>query len=517
MSVTVTFVSIYGENRNLICETRCYEPHRTKREKPLELLGLHHKLLPVEKMSSDENVDNWNYKPVANYKMYSGPVSDRKTKAIFYICTSRLCLIQCPCVSCCGESMNEVPSVESFEDHRKYHHCPHVSCTFCSQLLETFPTFSYSRSISQGPFYAPKYKNEQTFYFSHCYEYGPVRKFLLQCESCDMKFKKVSHKKRHFLQEHYEARFSCKLCSKGFPRKDTLMCHIDEVHEVTKISCDKCDSKFSNKRNLTRHYKKFHVETMVPQFVCEMCGDSFFTKIQMQKHVKKDHKRFECSLCCSKFSTKFCLSVHNQTSHSCTSCDKRFCTARQLKAHEKCLHGAKPQLTCESCKNNFTTKYWLDKHIKNRIECSCENCEFQCCNEKSKIKHTNAIHKVKKCDICGTARTSLENLNEHMSKDHSKSDNTNKISAYDEHVDPKTLNVDSQGLYTVYFKTEEKYPAVLKKFTQHTEGDSPIIYSGREENSFLVSFTEAAELVGAIRASKESLELDCVRILTNED
>ena len=101
MSVTVTFVSIYGENRQLnsICETRCYEPHRTKREKPLELLGLHHKLLPVEKMSSDENVDNWNYKPVANYKMYSGPVSDRKTKAIFYICTSRLCLIQCPCVS----------------------------------------------------------------------------------------------------------------------------------------------------------------------------------------------------------------------------------------------------------------------------------------------------------------------------------------------------------------------------------------------------------------------------------
>ena len=71
MSVTVTFVSIYGENRNLICETRCYEPLRTKREKPLELLGLHHKLLPVEKMSSDENVVKWNYKPVANYKQIS--------------------------------------------------------------------------------------------------------------------------------------------------------------------------------------------------------------------------------------------------------------------------------------------------------------------------------------------------------------------------------------------------------------------------------------------------------------
>jgi hypothetical protein len=515
MSVNVIFVSIYGENRrsNSICETR-YEPLRSKREKPIKLLGLHHKLLPVEKTSSAETVDNWNYKPVANYKMYSGPVSDRKTKAIFYICTSHLCLIQCPCVICRGESMNEVASVESFEDHRKYHHCPHTSCTFCSQLLEAFPAFSYSRSISLGPFYAPKYRDEKTFYFSHSYEYGPESMFLLQCESCDKKFKKISHKKRHFLQEHYEARFSCNLCSKRFPRKDTLMCHIDEVHEVTKISCDKCDSKFSNKRNLMRHHKKFHVEIMLPQFVCEMCGDSFFTKIQMQKHMKKDHKQFECSLCSSKFSTKFNLRLHNQTSLPCTSCDKTFCTNRQLSDHEKSFHGARSQLTCESCNTTFSAKFGLEKHYKNMNECWCEQCQLKCCNERAKIKHIYAIHKAKKCDICGTDRRSLEYLNEHISKEHLKSDHANKLSDFDENIDPKALNVDCKGLYTVYFETDAKYPAVFKEFNQHAEGGSPSIFSGREENSFLVSFTESAALLRAIRGSKDSLKLINVRIVS---
>ena len=518
--VEVIFVPIYqnGDNHSLnsICVIRPYEHHRTTRIKPLELLGKHHKLLPVKRMSSTESLDKWIYKPVANYKKYAGPVSDLKTKAIFYTCTSHLCLIQCPCVSCRGEPVDEVASVESFEDHRKYHHCPHSSCTFCSQLLETFPAFSYLRSISVGPFYDPKYENKKTFYFSHRYGFGPVNKFLLQCESCDKKFKKVSHKKRHFLQEHYEAKFSCNLCTKSFPRMDSLRCHIEEVHEMTKISCDKCDSNFSNKQNLNRHCKKFHVEAM-PQFVCDMCGDSFYNKIQLQKHVKKDHKRFECSLCYCKFSTKFHLSIHNQASIACTSCDETFCTKRQLKAHEKSIHGAKPQLTCESCNKSFTTKFWLEKHRKNMNECWCEYCEFKCCNEKAKLKHIYAIHKAKKCDICGTDRTSLENLNEHICKEHSESDKTNKFSEYDEHVDPKTLNVDYQGSYTVYFKTEAKYPAVLKTLTQHTEGGSPIICSGREENSFLVSFTEAAELIRAIRASKEILEMDCVRIITNKD
>jgi hypothetical protein len=148
-------------------------------------------------------------------------------------------------------------------------------------------------------------------------------------------------------------------------------------------------------------------------------------------------------------------------------------------------------------------------------ECWCENCQFKCCNEKAKTKHIYAIHKIKKCDFCGTDRTSLEYLNEHISKEHLKSYNNNNLSVYDENIDPKALNVDCKGLYTVYFKTDAKYPAVFKEFNQYAEGGSPLIYSGREVNSFLVSFTEAAALLRAIRESKDSLELISVRMVSN--
>ena len=67
----------------------------------------------------------------------------------------------------------------------------------------------------------------------------------------------------------------------------------------------------------------------------------------------------------------------------------------------------------------------------------------------------------------------------------------------------------------MYLETDAKYPAVFKEFNQHAEGGSPSIFSGREENSFLVSFTESAALLRAIRGSKDSLKLINVRIVSN--
>ena len=66
-------------------------------------------------------------------------------------------------------------------------------------------------------------------------------------------------------------------------------------------------------------------------------------------------------------------------------------------------------------------------------------------------------------------------------------------------------------------KISVELTAPVKKSIQHTDGDSPIIFTGREENSFLVSLTEADLLVKALRASKEMLALHCVRILNNKD
>ena len=76
-----------------------------------------------------------------------------------------------------------------------------------------------------------------------------------------MKFKKVSHRKRHFLQVHYEAKFSCQDCGKKFTRYDTLLNHKDTVHSVNEpgFPCDKCKSTLTLKKNSKVNEQKFHV------------------------------------------------------------------------------------------------------------------------------------------------------------------------------------------------------------------------------------------------------------------
>ena len=43
------------------------------------------------------------------------------------------------------------------------------------------------------------------------------------------------------------------------------------------------------------------------------------------------------------------------------------------------------------------------------------------------IVNIYAIHKAKKCNICGSGRTSLEYLSANISYEHLKSDNVNKL------------------------------------------------------------------------------------------
>jgi hypothetical protein len=114
-------------------------------------------------------------------------------------------------------------------------------------------------------------------------------------------------------------------------------------------------------------------------------------------------------------------------------------------------------------------------------------CDLQLCNERIKIEHTFVIHKVRKCEICGTDRSSLENLNLHILEEHSNSDIIDGKVTFDENIDPESLNIDSKGLYTMYLKTKEKYPAVFQEFIKYCEGPQ-VISSGRHEDSYLVSY-----------------------------
>ena len=395
MSIEVVFSSIFGSGHNLIKMIRQDHPGSSQRQTE-PVVGIHHKLIPIKKLNTEGRAATLSYQPKANNLCYDGPFSDLKTRQIFYTCEYGLCLVGCPCSICLDKVAGDVQEDTrgGLEEHMLYHHVPHGDCGFCSQLLNIFPAFSYTKERSIGPFYDAKDVFERwCHFFEHVHQIDNGTKFKkLECEVCAQVFQKVSDKKRHYLQYHYEAKFNCEVCHKNFSRKDTMISHIASVHSEKQFSCAHCDSKFSRKSSLMRHYEKFHSNDQTPEQSCDYCGEKFATLRLVQKHKRQYHKRFECARCMKSFSTRIYLSVHSRTSVQCGLCDLVFCNNTLLKSHSDSAHEG-DEYKCDICEKKFASKFGLTSHIKSRVKSSCDLCGLELCNKRHKFMHTFFAHK----------------------------------------------------------------------------------------------------------------------------
>ena len=391
--IELCFVPAFGGNssKNRVSLTR--QDHNNSNRRQIEpTIGKHHRLTPVTKIkyNSGKTAVWWKYAPKFINKVIFGPFTSLETKKVMYTCEQHQCLIECPCNKCSNEDEKST-TAEKFEDHRMYHHVPHGTCIYCLELLRVIPMYSYKRFVSTGPFYSPKYVLHKTYVFTHGYSIDySLKKKKLDCEYCDQTFKKVSHKKRHFLQVHYESVFTCPICEKTFMRKDKLLEHDNLIHSAQKqlFPCDICGSKFTVKANLTRHVKKIHSSTTSkPENLCQDCSATFYTLQDLQKHRKKEHKQFQCDSCRKKFSTKYNLNVHSRIKISCVNCDLQFCTKSEQNDHENSTHSEVPKFKCDECGTTFTRKQYLENHEKNRVESKCPQCDMKFCNERAKSKH----------------------------------------------------------------------------------------------------------------------------------
>ena len=92
----------------------------------------------------------WICKPTATQPsvFLFGPASLTSNRAVIYACERNVCHIMCPCLGCTRNSQLDFISVQDlFQDHYLYHHVPHNTCVFCSQLLDIFPAFSYDKFV----------------------------------------------------------------------------------------------------------------------------------------------------------------------------------------------------------------------------------------------------------------------------------------------------------------------------------------------------------------------------------
>ena len=273
-----------------------------------------------------------------------------------------------------------------------------------------------------------------------------VRTF--NCETCGKAFKKNSDKNRHTMRFHKDIKFPCTICNKSFSRKDNLSVHISMVHEKDKISCQRCGIKFSKKSSLSRHIKTFHSRGVDGENICECCEGSFPSQRLLQMHVKKVHKRFKCFECSSRFSSKEHLKEHAKNIKvECKECNIKFCTKSLLRDHIKREHSDGVRNVCNLCGESFSSNFRFRTHVQTRKLCLCDICGMQLCNERDKVFHIYRHHKVRKCDICGTTRTSLVFLNNFISIEHK--DGADVVDAPQE-VTIELLKPDCNGMYTIH-------------------------------------------------------------------
>ncbi|TRY73481.1 hypothetical protein TCAL_05055 [Tigriopus californicus] len=200
----------------------------------------------------------------------------------------------------------------------------------------------------------------------------------IQC-GCDIKFRSLTHKHRHFDEHHRDKILKqfgslknplgskikrkrkkergahvCDTCGKVLGSVNTLKDHINRTHN--KFHCNHCKIDFPSAKKFKRHWTQAHPDSdmELPDgwFSCDQCPQRFQEKIYVQRHWELVHgteedKAYKCGLCQKNFSEKPKLKYHMLNIHiksrpyNCRSpgCTSTFNYCGNLYAHEKKLHG----------------------------------------------------------------------------------------------------------------------------------------------------------------------------------
>ncbi|KAK3930390.1 Zinc finger protein 287 [Frankliniella fusca] len=280
------------------------------------------------------------------------------------------------------------------------------------------------------------------------------------CEVCGKEFARSWHLKRHFiihsgerpficvdcgdtfvtagdLSFHHQrdhTTFACKLCPETFARIAYLKLH-SKIHrsESGKWRCFVCDSEYDTKSDLIDHQTTHAMLNSIMKGVCEQCGMSFKSVVDLENHMKSHIVIHACPLCNKSFKQSTTLTEHMRNMHKveppgktgkmsalfvCLQCQREYDNILSLKQHLQMHSWAKP-CKCPECGDCFRGANDLKVHM--RVHTG--ERPFQCpvCHERFTQKGNLNVHirthtgeKPFECQICGRCFLKSSNLKEHL-------------------------------------------------------------------------------------------------------
>ncbi|CAH2007013.1 unnamed protein product [Acanthoscelides obtectus] len=354
--------------------------------------------------------------------------------------------------------------------------CSHCRSAFVNKetldahILKKHPKFAIT--ISSEIFKCPHCKFQTTMKLDlnkHMLQH-PTKKvgrnMLTTCCHCNATFKDLQNLSEHIIKKHpefistvYHKIHCCTSCEFKTTKKNRLTRHMsthssqvsDKNNEVPvrkKIcpTCVHCNTTFKIMKSLNNHILRKHpdhsesVSSTSQILHCMHCSYQTLWKKVLIEHILTHSKLQSCSYCIESFKSKGDLNSHISEKHArkihhCTYCDFTSSYGTCLKKHMMKHTGNYKLVKCKYCEETFKKTETLNSHIiKNHPEFvdSISHKIYECpsCVYKTVSKYLMSRHKLQHpesgndslifCPHCNGSFTEKDDLDEHISKQHSE-------------------------------------------------------------------------------------------------
>ncbi|XP_052859863.1 transcription factor grauzone-like [Anopheles cruzii] len=249
--------------------------------------------------------------------------------------------------------------------------------------------------------------------------------YHLACEVCAKVSDSFSDLLAHYRTAHNTGGF-VRCCDRTFKKKCLALEHL-EVHLGT-IRCDICSKTYNSVDTLELHNLQQHSGPEAKPFKCDKCHQSFPKAYLLKSHLKR-HKQEPCPTCGKMLSNYSALKMHIAMIHKktpnliCDICGKEMTTKQTMERHMNMHMGLETveRVQCGQCQKWFKGIYVLQRHVKHvHTEqgqiFQCDICLQKYPNTRALTHHKQRVHVEEKfaCEFCGKRFKRKIYLREHV-------------------------------------------------------------------------------------------------------